>query len=189
MPPTAVPPHPPHGVLRCDDLAAGTALLFADAARPARSVVEARTLDAVVPALERVQAAVAAGSWAVGFVAYEGAPALDPALVTREPGPGVPLVWFALTDAPRAAPVVPPATGTRGWTAGAWTADTDEAQHAAAVTGVRERIARGETYQVNLTLRLSAPFDGDAGALYADLVHGQRGRTARCSSWPAARRW
>jgi len=174
-PPAAVPPSPAHGALRCDDLAAGTAVLFADAARPARSVVEARALDDVVPALERVQAAVAAGSWAVGFVAYEAAPALDPALVTRAPDPRVPLVWFALTGAPRTAPVVPPASGPRGWAAGAWTADTDEAQHAAAVTGVRERIARGETYQVNLTLRLSAPFDGDAGALYADLVHGQRG--------------
>lgn len=175
MPPTAAAPQPRHGALRCDDASTGTALLFADAARPAQSVVEATALDDVVPALERVQAAVAAGSWAVGFVAYEAASALDPALVTREPDPRVPLVWFALTDAPRAVPVVAPATGSRGWTAGAWTADTDEAQHAAAVAGVRERIARGETYQVNLTLRMSAPFEGDAAALYADLVHGQRG--------------
>ena len=174
-PPAAVPPRPAHGALRCDDPTTGTALVFADADHPARSVVVARTLDGVVPALERVQAAVAAGSWAVGFVAYEAAPALDPALVTRDPDPRVPLVWFALTGAPRTAPVVPPASGPRGWTAGAWTADTDGAQHAASVTGVRERIARGETYQVNLTLRMSAPFDGDAGALYTDLVHGQRG--------------
>ncbi|MBC3764076.1 bifunctional anthranilate synthase component I family protein/class IV aminotransferase [Quadrisphaera sp. RL12-1S] len=154
---------------------------------PPRGVVVARELDAVVPALEAVQEAVSAGSWAVGFVAYEAAPALDSALVTRAPEPGLPLVWFALVDPPReVAPVGASGAGPdggdgdgdddeRAWSAGAWAPDTSPAEHAQAVARVRERIARGETYQVNLTLRLRAPFSGDAAALYADLVRAQRG--------------
>ncbi|WP_211319145.1 chorismate-binding protein [Quadrisphaera granulorum] len=170
-------------MLRTDDLQAGRSLLFAGPDLGAARVVVARELDRVIPALEEVQAAVAAGRWAVGFVAYEAAPAFDPALVTRPADPQLPLVWFAIVDAPQQ---VPPLTGGddglaeddergRGWLAGAWTPDTSPAEHTAAVSGVRERIARGETYQVNLTLRLSAPFDGDAAALYADLVRAQRG--------------
>lgn len=167
-------------MLRTDDLRTGRALLFAGPDQPPRSVVVARELDAVVPALEAVQEAVSAGSWAVGFVAYEAAPALDSALVTRAPEPGLPLVWFALVDPPReVAPVgasgAGPDDGERAWSAGAWASDTSPAEHAQAVARVRERIARGETYQVNLTLRLRAPFSGDAAALYADLVRAQRG--------------
>jgi para-aminobenzoate synthetase/4-amino-4-deoxychorismate lyase len=39
--------------------------------------------------------------WALGFVAYEAAVALDPGLaVRRVPADGLPLVWFGLTDKP-----------------------------------------------------------------------------------------
>ncbi|WP_218974743.1 chorismate-binding protein [Streptomyces sp. NP160] len=165
-------------MLRTDDLQAGRALLFADAAHPPRRVVAAHELDQVVPALQEVQAAVAAGSWAVGLVAYEAGAALDRALVARAPDRRLPLVWFALVDAPVEVPVVgqpDPAAGPPGWSAGPWAPSTTAEEHAAAVAGVRERIARGETYQVNLTLQLSAPFSGDPEALYADLVHAQRG--------------
>ncbi|MGQ7295518.1 chorismate-binding protein [Quadrisphaera sp. KR29] len=163
-------------MLRTDDLQAGRSLLFAGPGRGPRRVVVARALEEVLPALQEVQEAVAAGSWAVGLVAYEAAPALDPALVTRAPGPGLPLVWFALCEAPApTAPPALPASAAAGWAAGPWAADTTPEQHAAAVADVRRRIAEGQTYQVNLTLRLEAPFAGDAARLYADLVAAQRG--------------
>jgi para-aminobenzoate synthetase component 1 len=44
---------------------------------------------------------------------------------------------------------------------GRWEATWTEAEHAAAVEAVREAIARGDVYQVNLVQHLSAPFRGD----------------------------
>jgi para-aminobenzoate synthetase/4-amino-4-deoxychorismate lyase len=49
------------------------------------------------------------------------------------------------------------------------------AEHARAVTAVRERIAAGDTYQCNLTDRLETAFTGDPYALYARLATAQRG--------------
>ena len=43
--------------------------------------------------------------------------------------------------------------------------------YAAAVGRVREAIARGDVYQVNLVQHLSASFAGDPGALAARLAH------------------
>ena len=81
---------------RFDDLQARSAIVF-----PAvRQTVVARRLEEVVPCLEEVERATDAGSWAFGFVAYEAAAALDPALAVHSvPVDGLPLVWFGLTDA------------------------------------------------------------------------------------------
>jgi len=82
-----------HAVLELDSSGWGP-LAFG---RP-RAVVEARAADDVLPALRRVEAEALAGRWAVGYVAYEAAPALDAALRVR-PGTG-PLLWFGIHDAP-----------------------------------------------------------------------------------------
>ncbi|MDQ4118085.1 MAG: aminodeoxychorismate synthase component I, partial [Actinomycetota bacterium] len=87
---------------RFDDMVDGLALVF----DRAEDVVVAHRTDEVATALDRVDALTADGRWAYGFVAYEAASGLDPHLVTHEPGDGLPLVWFAITDAPRRAPAV-----------------------------------------------------------------------------------
>jgi para-aminobenzoate synthetase component 1 len=56
----------------------------------------------------------------------------------------------------------PPA---RGCSVGRWTASWDEEEYAAAIAAVREAIARGNVYQVNLVQHISAPFAGDPAAL------------------------
>ena len=48
---------------------------------------------------------------------------------------------------------------------GEWEATWDSAGYAAAIGGVREAIARGDVYQVNLVQHLSAPFDGDPAGI------------------------
>jgi anthranilate/para-aminobenzoate synthase component I/branched-subunit amino acid aminotransferase/4-amino-4-deoxychorismate lyase len=73
-----------------DGLPSPLALLAPD------EVVEAHALGDVLPAVARVEAAVRAGATAVGMLAYEAAPAFDPAMVTRPPLPGFPLAWFAV---------------------------------------------------------------------------------------------
>jgi para-aminobenzoate synthetase component 1 len=53
---------------------------------------------------------------------------------------------------------------------GAWEQTWTAAEYGAAVEAVREAIARGDVYQVNLVQHLSAPFQGSAGAVAASLA-------------------
>jgi para-aminobenzoate synthetase component 1 len=53
---------------------------------------------------------------------------------------------------------------------GGWEPTWEAAGYAAAVARVREAIADGEVYQVNLVQHLSAPFDGDPAAVGAALA-------------------
>ena len=53
--------------------------------------------------LEAAEAAAARGLWVAGFVSYEAAPGLDPALVVRPRDPedafaALPLAWFAMFE-------------------------------------------------------------------------------------------
>jgi para-aminobenzoate synthetase / 4-amino-4-deoxychorismate lyase len=145
----------------------------------------AERLDDVVAVLDEVERATDAGLWAFGFLAYEAAAALDPSLIVHQvPVGGLPLAWFGITDqaiptAPLGAADTPrralrgPLDGS-GYTASwhrAWTA----AEHHRDVLRVRESIARGETYQCNLTVRMRGRVDGDLLQMYGDLASGQRG--------------
>jgi para-aminobenzoate synthetase component 1 len=62
----------------------------------------------------------------------------------------------------------PPAGGP--FEIGQWERTWDEAAYGAAVEAVRDAIAAGDVYQVNLVQHLSAPFRGDAAGLAAALA-------------------
>jgi para-aminobenzoate synthetase / 4-amino-4-deoxychorismate lyase len=155
---------------RFDDLEAGRALVFPSV----RRTLVAGRLDEVVPVLQEVERVTDAGEWAFGFVAYEASAAFDPALAVHEvPAGGLPLAWFGITGAPTTTSVLEAdgapgygATWARGWTAAA---------HHRAVARVRESIARGETYQCNLTVRMGGRVEGDPYRMYRDLALSQRG--------------
>ena len=156
---------------RFDDLRAGTAVVCP----PPHRVLVAERPEDVAGVLAEVQRATDAGDWAFGYLAYEAAAGLDPAAAVHPPNPdGPPLAWFGLCGEPM--PVAPvdraPAPGgcSAEWTP-AWTAP----QHAADVAAVRERIAAGDTYQCNLTVRMRGRVEGDPLALYRDLAAGQGG--------------
>lgn len=105
---------------------------------------------------------------------YEAAAGLG-RLPTHPPQDGLPLVWFGVVDqAPDEGPVIDTTAGT-GHTTGPWRSDWDAPTHAAAVGTAQERIAAGDTFQVNLTTRLRAPTSGDSLSMYADLALAQRG--------------
>jgi para-aminobenzoate synthetase/4-amino-4-deoxychorismate lyase len=143
--------------------------------REPRGVVTAWTVDDVLPALARVEAAVDAGLHAAGFVAYEAAPAFDPALATHPPREGLPLLRFALfarreeVAGEAEAPASP-----ESYTLGEWRPSISNADYMERVERIRSLIAAGDTYQVNLTFRLCAEFDGDDAALYSRLAQAQR---------------
>lgn len=151
----------------------------------------ART-DEVVPLLRLIEARVETeGLWAAGFLAYEAAPAFDAALRVRPPSPDFPLLWFGLYAQPAAVvldpaptPALPPLP---------WQPTVTPEQYAAAVETIKEQIAAGQTYQVNYSFRLRAPFDGDPWRYFLELVEAQEpgygayvdtGRYVLCSASP-----
>ncbi len=132
-------------------------------------VIRAELLNDVVPALDRVETEVANGRWVAGFVAYEAAPAFDPALETLPPVEGLPLAWFAVFERRHVAPGDPGLP----YRLGDWESTIDAHRFHDAVNDIRAHIRQGDTYQVNHTFRMSAAFEGDAASLYADLSRSQ----------------
>ncbi|HEX6039244.1 aminodeoxychorismate synthase component I [Longimicrobium sp.] len=142
--------------------------------RGPRGVLRADRVEDVLPLLRAVERAVADGLHAAGFVAYEAAPAFDPAFVTHPPDPRLPLAWFALYEAREAVRPEYESAPLGDADLGPWRIDLDEAAYTSRIDRIREWIAAGDTYQVNLTTRLTASFDGDPRILYERLCLGQR---------------
>jgi para-aminobenzoate synthetase/4-amino-4-deoxychorismate lyase len=181
---TAPPSPTPGAWARFDDVPAGSALRFATPHR----VLTAAVPSEVAPLLAELDRATRAGDWAFGYLGYEAAAGLDPGLATHPPAPdGPPVAWFGLGDAPRRVPLVAASTprdpgdlddpdGDGGDPDGPWQPSWTPERHRAGVERVREHIAAGETYQLNLTTRLRRGFTGDPERLYADLAQAQRAR-------------
>jgi para-aminobenzoate synthetase / 4-amino-4-deoxychorismate lyase len=172
-----------------------------------RRVLEARAVGDVLPVLREVEAAVAEGLHAAGFVAYEAASAFDPALATHPPDPRLPLAWFAIYETREEVASIdsdPSAVQDKAsdsdsdsggsdsddfnpaesdfpdaFALGDWAVGVSEDAYLANVERIRALIAVGDTYQVNYTVRLSAPFAGDDLALYRRLCAAQR--AAHCA--------
>lgn len=75
------------------------------------------------------------------------------------PAPAVPDVVAVVYGPGGAPPVLLPRPGP--WKVGAWEPSWSAADHAAAVTAVREAIGRGDVYQVNVVGHAAAPYLGD----------------------------
>jgi para-aminobenzoate synthetase component 1 len=84
-----------------------------------------------------------------------------------EPCPELPLAACRLLDGSRGLA----AESDKAFSVGEWDATWSAADYRAAVEAVRDAIARGDVYQVNLVQHLSAPFSGDPAALAAALAH------------------
>ena len=147
-------------------------------------VLEATRAGEVVPALEAAEAAAGRGLWVAGFVAYEAAPGLDPALAVRPRAPddhfaALPLVWFAMFEGAEETTLpLPPDEGVPEAPDGVWAPATSRRRFDASIRRIRELIASGETYQVNHTMRLRSHVEGDPRGLYRDLCYAQRGAFA-----------
>jgi para-aminobenzoate synthetase/4-amino-4-deoxychorismate lyase len=75
-------------------------------------------------------------------------------------------------------PVAPPGGTARSYSTGPWERGWSQSGYRDDVARVREHIAAGDTYQLNLTVRMRARVTGDLAELYADLAWAQRGRYA-----------
>jgi para-aminobenzoate synthetase/4-amino-4-deoxychorismate lyase len=139
----------------------GQGAVFSDPLR----ILDVRDLQAILPALQELEARAKSGKWVVFMLAYEAAPAFDAALQVKEPE-DFPLLWAAVYDAPGKA--FPPTSA--GWSLGKWTPRTSKEEYEAAFAEIQRQLRAGESYQVNYTMALDAPFSGDAFALYQELT-------------------
>lgn len=142
--------------------------IFADPAE----IIAAASLREVGPCLERLAAAVARGAYAAGFIAYEAAPAFDPAMKTPAPG-DLPLLWFGIYPTMLERALSPGAPGAAG-DAGPWTPLVSAEAYQENIRRIREWIAAGDTYQVNYTFPLQAAFRGDARSWFLRLCAAQQ---------------
>jgi para-aminobenzoate synthetase/4-amino-4-deoxychorismate lyase len=167
--------------VRFDDLGRASARSFR-LVNPV-GTIEARRTEEVAGALAAVEAATERGLWAGGLLSYEAAPGLDPALSVRardsaDPFSDLPLLWFALFEDVAEVELPDPTAEEPGAPLDAWVPSIEREQFDAAIAEIRERIAAGDTYQVNYTLRLRAGIEGDERGLYRDLCLAQRGSYA-----------
>ncbi len=152
---------------RFDDLRPGRVRSFSLSGMEAELVAD-RPAD-VPGVLADAAAAASTGRWVAGYLAYEAAPGLDPHLtvVASE----APLAWFGVFAG--RGPAEPLAETAGAYQLGAWRPSVDGPGYERDVAAIRELIAAGDTYQVNYSMRIAAPFAGDAPALYRDLALAQ----------------
>jgi len=133
-------------------------------------VLTARTAPEVFQCLETIEKS---GLWAAGFITYEAAGAFDSALKTHAPG-SLPLLQFGLFQTFEK--IKPESTGV--YQLGEWKPSVSHDEYSATIAKIKEHIAAGDTYQVNYTFRLNAPFSGDPFVFFCDLAAAQQGRYA-----------
>lgn len=139
------------------------------------ALLEARETAEVLAVLAETERLVETeGLLAAGFVAYEAAGAFDAAFETTSAKPGLPLAWFALfrpeegiCAKPAAVRLLPQLPAME------WTASVPEGEFARNVDRIRRFLEHGDSYQVNYTYRLRAPFRGDPMGLFHTLAARQ----------------
>lgn len=159
-------------ILFRDDLAR-TSRLFADPIE----IVVAQTMDEVIPALLRLEGHRKSGKWLAGYLAYEAGFAFEEKLVPLAPvGRETPLICMGVFDAPceegdpRLLPpdeLVPSARLSEPYAA--W----DEQIYAARFGVLHDHLRKGDCFQGNLTMPVTARWTGDAKTLFWSLIERQ----------------
>lgn len=140
-------------------------LLFEDPVE----IIEAYSIEEVKPGLEKIQASVQSGYYAAGYISYEAAPAFDQAYAVHS-GTKMPLLWFGLFKEPLR---VQETKEEKRFTVGEWLPDTTFKQYRSDILSIKDAIERGDTYQVNYTIRLHSRFTGDDLGFFRQLAKAQ----------------
>jgi aminodeoxychorismate synthase component I len=171
MSPVLLPSGPDAPFVLLDDArveGASASMLFRDPVR----IIRADDMAQVLPALQAVEAAVAQGLHAAGYLGYAAGHALEPRLAGYAPREGDegPLLWFGLFETqysiasdtvPRLLPVPAPNA------VGPVEPLISRADYGRAIARVLDYIRAGDIYQANLTFRATVPIAGDPLAAYA----------------------
>lgn len=131
-------------------------------------IIEAYTLEEVIPCLHDVQAKIGEGFYAAGFLSYESAPAFQQGMKVNA-GHKMPLLWFGIFDEPINDNVKSHGT----YKLSRWKSTVSKEEYHHSIQAIKKAIEQGVTYQTNFTIRLEADFAGDDLAFYEKLKHGQ----------------
>jgi para-aminobenzoate synthetase/4-amino-4-deoxychorismate lyase len=135
-------------------------------------IVSAYRIEEVMPALKTVEELVSGrGLYSAGFIAYEAASAFDSALAVQKDGL-FPLVWFGIYAKPQQLRL-PTSTPSIQDLPRLWTPSVTRAEYEHALSRIKRYIEAGDTYQVNFTVRLHAPFNGDPWSYFIELARAQ----------------
>ena len=134
----------------------------------ARCCLVARRLDEVEGVVAEAERMALAGCWVAGFVAYEAAPAFDGALQAVASNGCLPLVMFAVYDAPMHLENAG-AGAAHSWSGTPWKMDENFLQVEAGINAIRAAIAEGEYYQINYTGRITSAGEGNGPAFFEAL--------------------
>ncbi|MBM7551999.1 aminodeoxychorismate synthase component I [Thalassobacillus pellis] len=135
-------------------------------------IVTADYIHEVQGAFERIEKALEKGYYAAGFIAYEAAPAFDPAYKVHG-NTKTPLVWFGIYEQAHVPKSRVYPNG--GFQVGEWKMDIDMKEYGSGINQIKNAIEAGDTYQVNYTARMKASFHGDEYAFYQQLYKNQQG--------------
>lgn len=139
-----------------------------------RDIILARTADDILPALEKLEAARKAGFWLAGYLSYEAGHIFEPKLRPLiEDSRETPLIAMGIFDAPGGNdhPLATAATGTATLTD--FRAGWDFETYADRFERLHHHIRRGDCYQANLTMPITARWQGDAKTLFWSLIERQ----------------
>jgi para-aminobenzoate synthetase component 1 len=148
-------------------------MLFADPVE----IIAARTRADVLKSLDRMDAARKAGKWLAGYMAYEAGHVFEEKLAPfAEEGRETPLMLFGIFDAPKEAghPLARPlqrvenedflADPKAAWNFAIYKERFDRLHH---------HIRKGDCYQANLTMPITARWSGDPRAAFWSLIERQ----------------
>ncbi|WP_096271407.1 aminodeoxychorismate synthase component I [Paucisalibacillus globulus] len=132
-------------------------------------IIEAYTIDQVIPALRQVQDAISNGFYAAGFLTYEAAPAFEHSMKVKD-STSMPLLWFGIFESTNEVEI----KKTEGsFYISDWKPNTSRENYYQSIRNIKEEIFHGNTYQVNYTIRMNANFKGDAFSYYQRLAESQ----------------
>lgn len=126
----------------------------------AAEVISTYQVDEVATLVQYIEQQVERGLTAIGYIAYEAAPAFDSSLRTHTSlnTPPVPLLCFALFRA--AEKTTLPEVGTTPWLS--FNASISKQDYLERVRKIKEHLGAGDSYQVNFTYQLCREIDSDS---------------------------
>ncbi|MDM5284569.1 aminodeoxychorismate synthase component I [Peribacillus frigoritolerans] len=135
-----------------------------------KKVITAHSIEDVLPQFQKVQEAIEQGNYAAGYVSYEAAPAFEQSFKVKG-GAKMPLLWFGIFDKPDEEI---PEKMTGAFNLAEWQSETDSNAYRSGFQRIKSEIKKGNTYQVNYTMRLQSQFEGDDFAFFERLKRAQR---------------
>lgn len=165
----------PGTVLLLDLLKQRSALLF----QAPDEVITCSRLEEVQGCLKQLEAAQADGRHAAGYLAYELGFAFEEKLRQRFHQTKEPLLWFGLYGAPEelgldeAKAMLESVAGDGEAAIGKPEFDMDRAAYDTAFARVRDHLAKGDIYQVNLTMRARFRHQGAPERIFQTLLRRQ----------------